>query len=95
MLPVTTPMGNRIHYHLCTDDALTFVDRVKPELAIFIHLGVVILRRGPEDQARMVEEATGVRTIAGRDLMVLDVGEELAVSDAESFDDGWIPGSSP
>ena len=95
ILPVTTPMGNRIHYHLCTDDAISFIDRVKPELAIFIHLGVVILRRGADKQAAMAQEATGVRTIAGRDLMVLDVGEELVLSDAERFDDEWIPPSSP
>ena len=95
ILPVTTPMGNRIKYHLCTDDAITFIDRVRPELAIFIHLGVVIIRKGPEAQARMAEEATGIRTIAGRDLMVLDVGEELEISDAETFEGEWIPDSSP
>lgn len=95
ILPVTTPLGNRIKFHLCTDDAMTFVDRVRPELAIFIHLGVVILRRGPENEAAIVEEKTGVRTIAGRDLMILDVGESLDVSDAETFEGEWIPDSSP
>lgn len=95
LLPVTTPTGNRIKYHLCTDDAITFVDRVKPELAIFIHLGVVIIRRGPDAEAASVEDATGVRTIAAHDLMTLDVGEELTVSDAETFDGEWIPDSSP
>lgn len=95
ILPVTTPMGNRIKYHLCTDDAITFIERVKPELAIFIHLGVVIIRKGPEAQAEMAEEATGIRTVAGRDLMVLDVGEDLEISDAETFEGEWIPDSSP
>lgn len=95
ILPVTTPMGNRIKYHLCTDDAITFIERVRPELAVFIHLGVVIIRKGPEAQAKMAEDATGVRTIAGRDLMVLDVGKDLEVSDAETFEGEWIPDSSP
>jgi len=27
--------------------------------------------------------------------MVLDVGEELTISDAETFDDEWIPNTSP
>jgi phosphoribosyl 1,2-cyclic phosphodiesterase len=94
ILPVTTPMGNRIKYHLCTDDAISFIDIVKPELAIFIHLGVVIIRRGPDGEAALAEKSTGVRTIAGRDLMVLDVGEELSISDAETFEGGWIPPSS-
>jgi len=95
ILPVTTPMGNRIKYHLCTDDAISFIDIVKPELAIFIHLGVVIIRRGPDKEAAMAQEATGVRTIAGHDLMILDVGKELTLSDAEVFDDEWIPSTSP
>lgn len=95
LLPVTTPTGNRIKYHLCTDDALTFVERVRPELAIFIHLGVVIIRRGPDREAESVERATGIRTIAAHDLMVLDVGRELELSDAEAFEGEWIPDSSP
>lgn len=95
ILPVTTPMGNRIKWHLCTDDAIKFIDIVKPELAIFIHLGVVIIRRSPDKEARMAQDATGIRTIAGHDLMVLDVGEELILSDAQTFDDEWIPSTSP
>ncbi len=95
ILPVTTPMGNRIKYHLCTDDAIKFIDIVKPELAIFIHLGVVILRRGADNEAKLTEKATGIRTIAAHDLMILDVGEELTLSDAKTFDDEWIPSSSP
>ena len=95
LLPVTTPTGNRIKYHLCTDDALTFVERVRPELAIFIHLGVVIIRRGSDKEAESVERATGIRTIAAHDLMVLDVGRELKLSDAKTFEGEWIPDSSP
>ena len=95
ILPVTTPMGNRIKYHLCTDDAISFIDIVRPELAIFIHLGVVIIRRGAENEAAMTEKATGIRTIAGHDLMILDVGKELKLSDAETTDEEWIPDTSP
>lgn len=95
ILPVTTPSGNRIRYHMCTDDAVEFVRIVKPELTIFVHLGVVMIRRSPEKQAAMVQEATGFRTMAAHDLMTLDVGEELLIGDAETFDDEWIPPTSP
>lgn len=95
ILPVTTPSGNRIKYHMCTDDAISFVERVKPELAIFTHLGIAILRKVPESEAAIVEEATGIRTVAARDLMVVDVGEDIALSDADRYDDGWIPDTSP
>ena len=73
ILPVTTPNENRIKGHLCTVDAKRFVERVKPELAIFIHLGIVMLKHNPAAQAAMVEKATGIRTIAGEDLMTLDL----------------------
>lgn len=95
ILPVTTPSGDRIKYHMCTDDAVEFVDIVKPELAIFVHLGVVMIKRDPEAQAKMVEDITGIRTMAGHDLMVLDVGKELSISDAKTYDDQWIPSTSP
>ena len=80
---------------MCTDDAVPFLERVRPELAIFIHLGVVIIRRGPEQEAESVERETGIRTVAAHDLMVLDVGDELTFSDAETYEGGWIPDSSP
>ncbi len=73
LLSVTTFIGNRIMYHLCTNDVVTFVERVRPELAIFIHLEVVIIRRGPKSEAESVERATKIRTITARDLMTLDV----------------------
>ena len=78
-LPITTPSGNRIPGHMCTDDAIPFLNIVKPELCIFIHLGIVMLKHDPVKQAKMVEDATGIRTIPGEDLMTLDVGKELTL----------------
>jgi len=95
ILPVTTPDDLRISYHLCTDDAASFIDVVKPELAIFIHLGIVMIKRGPDKQALKTEERTGVKTIAARDLDVLDIGEALSFSTPEIYDDEWIPDTSP
>lgn len=95
ILPVTTPHDNRIRYHMCTDTAIEMVDLVKPELCIFTHLGIVMIEEGPDAQARMCQEATGVRTVAGRDLMVLDVGERLVLSEAETYEREWIPQWAP
>lgn len=96
ILPVTTPHGNRINYHMCTDDAVRIAELVRPELCIFIHAGIVMLRHHPDLQAKMVEDATGVRTVAARDLMVLDVDRELTVSDAKTYDDDlWFPDWAP
>jgi len=95
ILPVTTPSGNRIRYHMCTDDAILFAERIRPELILFTHLGVVILKRGADSEAAMVEGATGVRTVAARDRMTVDVGKDVILGEAPSYDDEWIPHWSP
>ncbi|MCQ2056256.1 MAG: MBL fold metallo-hydrolase [archaeon] len=77
LLPVTVPSNNRVSGHLCTDDATLFVECVKPELCVFIHLGIAILKRDPAKEAAMVRNVTGVRTVAGEDLMVLDMNKNL------------------
>jgi len=95
ILPVTTPDDMRIPYHLCTEDAAFFIDDVKPELAIFIHLGIMMIKRDPVKQALATEKKTGVRTVSVRDLDVLEVGEALSITPSVTYDDEWIPGSSP
>jgi phosphoribosyl 1,2-cyclic phosphodiesterase len=95
ILPVTTPDDKRIPYHLCTEDAISFVEIVRPELAVIIHLGIVMIRRGPDKQASLIEKRTGIKTIAVKDLDVLDVGEVLSFSSSETYDDEWIPVTSP
>jgi len=95
ILPITTPDNLRIPYHLCTEDAAHFIDLVRPELAIFIHLGIVMIKRDPEKQAGETEKRTGVRTVSVRDLDVLEVGRTLTISPSVTYDDEWIPESSP
>ena len=89
LLPVTTPSGNRIKGHMCTDDAIPFLKIVRPELCIFIHLGIVMLKHDPVAQAKMVEDATGVRTIVGEDLMTLDIGKELKLGQLTPCKPEW------
>ena len=93
ILPVTTPMGNIIKGHMSTDGAISICRQVKPELAVFIHLGVVMLENEPYRQAEMCQEASGVRTVIGEDLMVLKVGEEIAFSRAKTYppEEFWVP----
>lgn len=96
ILPVTTPHNNRIRYHLCTDTAIRFVEQVKPELCIFIHMGIVMLRHDPDRQAKMCEDATGVRTVAGQDRMTLTIGNELELGSAPYYENEmWYPGWAP
>ena len=94
ILPVTTPNDLCIPYHMCTKGAIAFIKRVRPEMAIFTHLGIVMIRADPHDQASIAENATGIRTIAANDLSVIDIGKEITVTEAKTYNDDWIPGSS-
>ena len=91
ILPVTVPRNGRIRYHLCTEDGVEFARIVKPELVIYIHFGIVILAKGPDGEARFAEDETGIRTVASKDLMVVDVDKEITISEAKAFEGEWIP----
>ena len=97
ILPVTTPLGNIIKGHMSTDGAISICRQVKPELCIFIHLGIVMIENDPLAQAALCESESGVRTVAGEDLMVLDVGEDLKLSKAVTYpeDEFWVPDWCP
>ena len=91
LLPVTTPDDNRIAGHLCTDDAIEFIKRVRPELTVFVHLGIVILKHDENAQAAKAERATGCRVIAGRDLMRLTVDKSIDIEDLRWSRPQWSP----
>ena len=80
ILPITTPDDRRIAYHLCTEDAIKFVERIRPELTIFNHMGIYIIKLGPEKQAETVAAATGLNVIAGTDLMIVEVDDEIKIT---------------
>ena len=93
-LPVTTPDDKRIKYHMCTEDAVRFVERIRPELTVFIHLGIVILKHDADAQARMTQDSTGCKVIAGRDLMRIHIGKdsvniEQLIADKPEWNDAW------
>ncbi len=67
------PSGVNIKSHLNADDALRIVKEVRPELAILTHLGMQFLSHGPDKEARRIQGETGVRTIAARDGMTIDL----------------------
>jgi phosphoribosyl 1,2-cyclic phosphodiesterase len=79
---VTRPLGQRIPHHLSTEDAGYLIEKIRPELAVITHFGMRVIQENPETQAKWIEDRSGVRTVAARDLMMLDLsGKEIAVSD--------------
>jgi Metal-dependent hydrolases of the beta-lactamase superfamily I len=79
MLPITTPNDRRIKGHMCTDDAIDFVNAVRPELTLFLHMGIYVIKLGPEEQAKKVAEATGYKVVAADDLMVVDIDDQITI----------------
>lgn len=79
ILPLTRPLGARIPKHLCTEDAVKFVDEVKPEIAILTHFGMRIVNEEPEVQAKIISDNTGIRSVAAKDGMRLSVEENIEI----------------
>jgi len=77
MLSVTRPRGSKVHCHLCTEGAIEFVNALKPELVLMTHLGVRMVKAGPEREARAISDATGVRVVAARDLMGMRIDDDI------------------
>ncbi len=79
VLGVTRPRGAAIPHHLSTDDACDIAERIQPDLLVITHMGLKLLRQGAEPEAKYVQQQTGVRTVAGEDLMRVGLGEHVAV----------------
>jgi phosphoribosyl 1,2-cyclic phosphodiesterase len=69
-----TAGGDRRLLHLGADDAERLVGAIRPRLAVLTHLGMKMLRAGPERVALGISERTGIPTVAARDgwLLPLD-----------------------
>ncbi len=79
VLGVPCPRGSRVPGHLNTEDAQTIARRVDPELLVLTHLGPELLKAGPDREASRIQEATGVPTVAARDLTRIRADHDLRV----------------
>jgi ribonuclease BN (tRNA processing enzyme) len=73
ILNTIVPASKEIATHLNTRAAALIVKEAKPELAITQHFGMTMLNSGPEREAKLIEDETGVRTIAAKDGMEIDL----------------------
>ena len=79
ILGVLRPSGKPWKGHMTTSDAIRVVEEVKPEMAVLTNFGMQMIFRGPDHEAKMVEEKTGVPTIAAKDEMRINLSEEIQV----------------
>ncbi|RLI93216.1 MAG: MBL fold metallo-hydrolase [Candidatus Altiarchaeales archaeon] len=73
ILNVIFPNSKEIKTHLNTENATRIVREIKPELAVIQHFGMSMLNANPDREADFIERKTGVKTIAARDGMTIDL----------------------
>ena len=79
ILCVMRPRGFPWRGHLSVDDAVNILKNVQPEMAIITHLGAKMIFSHPFEQAKHIEEETGIRTIAATDGMQVSMKREIEV----------------
>jgi len=79
VLCVLRPSATPWKGHMTTDDAIRVVEGVKPEMAVLTDFGMQMIFRGPDQEAKLVEEKTGVPTVAAKDEMRVRMGEKIQV----------------
>lgn len=72
---VLRPGARSIKGHMCTNNFIDLVEKVKPSLAIMTHFGFKMIAANPVEEAIRVSKKTGVRTLAAFDGMMVDVNE--------------------
>ncbi len=82
ILNVIFPGEKESDAHLNTNDAIKIVKEAKPEVAIIQHFGMRMLNAVPELEAKKIEKESGIRTIAVRDGMTINI-EKLTSEESD------------
>jgi phosphoribosyl 1,2-cyclic phosphodiesterase len=67
--------SERVRGHMSVDDFEALVREVKPKLAIMTHLGMKFIMEYPEREAQRVTQKTGIKVLAARDGMRIDLDD--------------------
>ena len=70
---VIRPGNEKIRGHLCADEFMKLLEETSPKLAIMTHLGMKFIMDHPVEEAINISKKTGIKTLAARDGMVLDL----------------------
>jgi len=73
------PAGKPWKGHMTTEDAIKIIEEAKPENVIITHFGMQMIFRGPRNEARLIENKTGVPTIAAEDGMHIRISEQIEI----------------
>lgn len=72
------PNNDKLEFHLASKEAIQIVNELvkKPRLLVITHLGMKFLNAGMENQRKLIESETGVKTILAHEGLKLDFSEE-------------------
>jgi phosphoribosyl 1,2-cyclic phosphodiesterase len=79
IISVMRPLGSPWTGHMTPEEAIKIVDAVKPEMAVATHFGMKMLFKGPNYEVKLIEEKTGVPTVAAYDGMKLRIAEKITI----------------
>jgi ribonuclease BN (tRNA processing enzyme) len=82
LLCVMRPSGAPWKGHMTTEDAVKIVEEADPEMVVTTHFGMKMIFKGPTREAKMIEEKTGVPTLAASDGMRISIEEKIHVERA-------------
>ncbi|MBW6462319.1 MAG: MBL fold metallo-hydrolase [DPANN group archaeon] len=67
-----TDADKKIGYHMDTYGTLKLINKIRPELVILQHFAQTILAIGPENEAKWLEEQSGVKVLAAKDFEIFE-----------------------
>ncbi len=77
ILSVLRPSEKPWKGHMSTDDAVKIIKEVRPEVAVMTHLGTLLIIKGPDGEASLIQESTGITTKAAKDGMRISFGDKI------------------
>ena len=83
ILCVMRPEGKPLKGHMTTEDAIRIIEETRPEQAVLTHFGTQMLFKGPSQEAKLIQEHTGIPTTAGTDGMHIAFGKTIEVRTAK------------
>jgi len=79
LLCVMRPEGSPWKGHMTSNDAVKIIEEAKPEMAVLTHFGMQMIFKGPSNEAKLIQQKTGVPTVAASDGMGIFLGEKISV----------------
>lgn len=79
ILCVMRPSGKPWKGHMTTDDAINILKAAKPEAAVFTHLGMQMIFRGPQKEAVRATTESQVSVTAAVDGIRVIISEQVRI----------------